>query len=112
MAIPINTVFPLIELIDRLDEVDESDRFASPCLFAEGGPDATEASRAVVNPSDDEGGLTCPTNPSLEYVLMVQQAKEAIRVWSLWRKGACPTRGEKIEAVMYYARHDAWLPVG
>ena len=29
----------LIEVIDWLDAVDDSDRFEPPCIFAEGGPD-------------------------------------------------------------------------
>jgi hypothetical protein len=101
----------LIDVIDRLDEVDDSDRFASPCIFAEGGPNALSTARALVCPSDDAGSFACPKDPTLSYVLMVQQAKECIEVWSEWRPGRLPSRQDKYLAVMFYSRNDAWLPI-
>ena len=97
----------MIEVIDRIDMVDDSDRYNSLCIFAEGGPDA----RAMVCAGDEEGTFVCPQDPALSYVLMVQQAKECIDVWSEWRGGQQPTAQEKYAAVMFYSRHDAWLPV-
>jgi hypothetical protein len=99
----------LLDVIDRLGEVDDSDRYHSPCLFAEGGSRANPAARALVCPGG--GSRVCPQDPSLRYVLMVQQAREAIEVWSSWRGGRLPSREEKFAAVMYYSRHDAFLPV-
>ncbi len=101
----------LIEVIDRLDAVDDSDRYESACIFATGGVDATPEAPALVCPGDEEGSLVCPREPSLSYVLMVQQAKECIVVWSEWRGGRLPTARDKYAAVMYYARNDAWLPL-
>jgi hypothetical protein len=101
----------LIEVIDRLDEVDDSDRFESPCIFAEGGPDAAPDARALVCPGDKEGSFVCPQDPTLSYVLMVQQAKECVEVWTTWRGGRRPTPQDKFAAVMYYSCHDAWLPL-
>ena len=100
----------LIELIDRLDEVDDSDRYRTPCIFAEGGPEAATTSRALVCPADEEGSFACPQDSILSYVLEVQQAKECIEVWSEWRNNRLPTKQDKFEAVMHYSRHDAWLP--
>jgi hypothetical protein len=101
----------LIEVIDRLDEVDDSDRYASPVIFAEGGPDASPSARAIVCPGDEEGTLVCPQDPAVSEVLMVRLAKEAIEVWSAWRGGKKPSRQEKFAAVMFYSQHDAFIPV-
>lgn len=101
----------LIDLIDRLDEVDDSDRFESPCIFAEGGPNAAPSSLALVCPIADSKTFVCPQDPRLSYVLEVQQAKECIDVWSEWRDGRVATRQDKFRAVMYYSRNDAWLPL-
>ena len=101
----------LIEVIDRLDAVDDSDRYEPLCIFAEGGCDAAPDARAVVCPGDEEGSFVCPKTPALSYVLMVQQAKKCIEVWSEWRGGRRPTPRDKFAAVMYYARNDAWLPL-
>ena|SRR5688572_29986912 len=101
----------LIEVIDRLDDVDVSDRYASPVIFAEGGPGASPSARAVVCPGDEEGTLTCPQDPTLSEVLMVQLAKEAIEVWAAWRGGKKPSRRDKFDAVMFYSQHDAFVPI-
>jgi hypothetical protein len=100
----------LIEVIERLEEVDDSDRFTSPVIFAEGGPDALPTARAIIYPGDVEGTLVCPDDPALSYVLAVQLAKEAIEVWSAWRGGRIPSRQDKFAAVMFYSQHDAFLP--
>ena len=101
----------LIEVIDRLDEVDCSDRFAPPCIYAVGGPHARPDAPSLVCPTDEEGSLKCPEDSTLSYVLMVKQAQACIRVWSAWRGGRTPTRQDKFAAVMYYSQHDAWLPL-
>ncbi len=101
----------LIDVIDRLEAVDDSDRYNSPCIFAEGGPDAPPGARALVCPGHEEGSFVCPEDPTLSYVLMVQQAKECVEVWSEWRDGQRPTPQDKFAAVMYYSRNDAWLPL-
>src|SRR5262245_1931130 len=100
----------LIDLIDRLNEVDVSDRFNPPTIYAEGGPHAVPTARAMICPVGDEGGVECPQDPSLSEVLMVGLANEAIQVWSNWRRRT-PTRQDKFAAVMYYSQHDAYLPM-
>lgn len=101
----------LIEVIDRLDDVDDSDRYEPPCIFAEGGPHALPDAPSLVCPSNEEGTFECPQDPALSYVLEVAQAKECIQVWSEWRCGQRPSRQDKFAAVMYYSQHDAWLPL-
>ena len=101
----------LIEIIDRLDEVNTSDRFASPTIFADGGPGALPSARALICPSDEEDSLDCPIDITLSYVLEVSIAREVIEVWSSWRDGRARQKQDKFEAVMYYSQHDAYLPV-
>jgi hypothetical protein len=102
---------PLIELIDRLDDVDHSDRYDPPCLFAVGGSGALPMARATISAIDDDCYPTCPEDRELAYVLLVEQAKECIEVWSAWRGDRQPTREDKFAAVMFYSRNDAWLPL-
>ena len=89
----------LRELIARLDEFggDETIYAESP----------TPTARAVVATEPDDGS---PPAPGLEYVLEIAAAREAIEVWQAWRPGRKPTLEDKLEAVLYYARNDAWLP--
>jgi hypothetical protein len=49
--------------------------------------------------------------PNLAYLLEVELAKDVLGVWSSWRNGARPDGSEKCQAVIYYAEHDAYLPV-
>ena len=45
------------------------------------------------------------------YLLEVRLAREAVEVWLAWRPGRTPSLEDKLEAVTFYAEHDAWLPV-
>ena len=101
----------LLDVIDRLDAVDDSDRFSPPVIYAEGGPNAPPTARALVCPGDEAGTFACPGDPNLSEVLMVGLAKEAIRVWSSWRCQPRPDPMDKFAAVIYYSRHDAFLPL-
>ena len=99
----------LIDLIDRLGEVDVSDRFNPPTIYAEGGRNAATKARAIICPVSDDS-LECPLDPTLTEVLMVSLAQQAIRVWGNWRHRT-PDRLQKFEAVMYYAQNDAFFPL-
>jgi hypothetical protein len=101
----------LINIIERLDTVNDTDRFDPPCIFAEGGSKAVPNARAVICPCDENGSLVCPQDTALSYVLGVEQAKECIQVWSEWRDGKRPSPQDKFAAVMYYSRNDSWLPL-
>lgn len=100
------TFWLLINVIDGLEGADDS-LPRSLCIYAEGGANASPNSPAVVCPGDEQGGFDCPRDPALSYVLMVQQAKECVGVWSEWRGGQRPTPQDKLAAVMYYSRNDA-----
>ena len=46
-----------------------------------------------------------------EYVLGLSLIKNVLKVWSAWRNGAVPTIPQACEAVLHYAKYDAYLPV-
>lgn len=101
----------LIEVIDRLDETDDSDRYRPRIICAEYGTASGPQDRAAICQVDEDGSFPCRDAPSLREVLMVHLAREAIEVWSEWRGGKIPNPREKYEAVIFYARHDAYQPV-
>jgi len=72
--------------------------------------DASPTAVAVAAP-EPEGGGPPPEAAGLAYFLEVALAKESIRVWSAWRKGASPTLDDKVAAVVHYAKTDSFLPV-
>ena len=101
----------LIELIDRLNEIEDSDPYAPQTIYAEGGAGATAGARARVCSDEGQDTFVCPLDPTLSEVLMVDLAKQAIEVWSQWRNGQVPTPEEKLAAVMHYSEYDSYLPV-
>jgi len=92
----------LRDVIARLDEFKDDET-----IFAES---ATPTAQAVVAVEAADG-----SSPSgavgLRDLLEVPLAREAIEVWRAWRPGQTPSLEDKLEAVMFYAEHDAWLPV-
>ena len=56
----------------------------------------------------DEEAVGAPED--MEYVLEIAVMKEVIKVWSAWRNGAMPTAPQACEAILRYARFDAYLP--
>jgi len=88
----------LRDVIERLDEFDDDQ-----AIFAES---AAPTARALVEAED------ASVTPELPYLLEVSLAREAIDVWQAWRPGRAPTLEDRLEAVVYYAENDAWLPAG
>ena len=86
---------------DVLEEIDHIDRTAT--IYVKNG---------VVDNSTECLVLAEGEAPpqSFRYLLEVDLAKEAIEVWSEWRGGKRPSRGERSAAVAHYASHDAYLP--
>lgn len=66
-------------------------------------PWSAEAEAYLVSDEDDapDGSV---------YLLEVGLAREAIAVWSQWRKPRTPSPEDACEAVIYYASNDAYLP--
>ena len=101
----------LLEVLDRLDDYNDADRYSAAVIYAEAGVDSAPDSQCIVCPCNDDDSFACPLNPDLYEVLMLQLAKNAIEVWSLWRENQQPTSLDKFEAVMFYAQNDTYLPV-
>jgi len=101
----------LFELIRRLDEFEDSDRSHPLAIYAQNGADAGRNSPALVCPRNEGGGLECPLDPSLSEVLSVEQAREAIRVWSAWRGGLTPSPLDRFNTVTFFSRHGAFFPL-
>ena len=95
----------LRELVGRLDELDRE-----VTLYAEGGRDAQPDAPAVAAIEPEDGSLP-PEADGLDYVLEVFIARDVLDVWSKWREGRQPTTDEACEAILHYARRDAYLPV-
>ena len=101
----------LFELIRGLDELQGSAGTDPLIIYAQRGVDGGEDSRALVCPRSEGGGLTCSVDPSLSEVLSVDQAREAIDVWSAWRGEVTPTPAERFKSVMFFAKYGAFLPL-
>lgn len=101
----------LFELIQVLDELEESDRSDPLIIYAQRGADGGESSRALICPRSEGGSPTCPVDPSLSEVLSLDQAREAIEVWSGWRGSVTPTPAERFKSVMFFAKYGAFLPL-
>jgi len=101
----------LFELIQRLDEFADSDRSYPLVIYAQNGADAGRNSPALICPRSGGGGPECPLDPSLSEVLSVEQAREAIRVWSAWRGGLTPSPADRFTTVMFFSRHGAFFPL-
>ena len=50
-------------------------------------------------------------NDGYKYVLELYLVNEVLNVWSTWRNSKVPTLEEKIIALNYYAKNDAYLPI-
>jgi len=101
----------LFELIQRLEEFDDSERSYPLVIYAQQGANAERKSPALVCPRNEEGGRICPLDSSLSVVVSVQQTSEAIDIWSSWRRGLTPSPEERFRTVMFFALHGAFLPL-
>jgi hypothetical protein len=101
----------LFELIQRSAEFEDSDLFHPLFIYAERGADAGRNSPALVCPRGEEGGPTCPLDATLFEVLSVKQARDAIEVWSAWRRGLIPAPEDRFNTVMFFSKHGAYFPL-
>ena len=100
-----STTGTLFELIQRLDEFRDAGGHRPLAIYAEGGSGAGRRSRALICPRG-EGD-----DASLAEVLSVEQARDAIAVWSAWRHGLTPTPEERFRTVMFFSQSGAYLPL-
>ena len=101
----------LFELIQRLDKFEDSDRSSPLIIYAQNGASARQNSPARVCPRGEGDGHSCPLDPSLSEVLSVEQAREAIRVWSAWRGDLTPSPGDRFNSVMFFSIHGTFYPL-
>ena len=101
----------LFELIQRLNEFEDGDPSHPLVLYAQNGADAGRNSPAWVCPRGEGADSRCPLDPSLSEVLSVEQAREAIRVWSAWRGDLTPSPGDRFNTVMFFSLHGAFFPL-
>jgi len=95
----------LATLVEALDDLDDE-----LAIYASRQDGWRPDSPAVAIAATKNGALRAEA-AELSYFLEVPIAKEAIRVWSDWRGGAQPDTADRVEAVIYYAENDAYLPV-
>ena len=91
-----------VELLDRLD--------ADQIIYVQRDVPARAESGVVVDFSSDDGEPPASAI-GMRYLLEVSLARNVVRVWSEWREGRSPSTEEKIEAIVYYAEHDAFQPI-
>ena len=95
----------LIELLDNLNDMEDD-----LTIYATADPEWSELSEAVVCPDADEGSIP-PEAQGKKYLLEVFLAKAVVDVWQKWRDGRKPSAHEKFEAIVFYAKNDAYLPI-
>jgi hypothetical protein len=91
----------LSELLDKLDGQDDE-----ATIFVDRSAALNANSSAVVVNSDMGSPPDWMSN-----LLEVYLAKEVLEVWAKWHDGRQPSLMEKCRAVIWYAEHDAYLPV-
>ena len=96
----------LAQVIERLDDYDDE-----LMIWARVRPDLADLvpdTEAVVAPALEDDS-TWWEERGLSYVLEVDLAKDAIRVWRQDHDGAEPSAAQRCAAVIYYAVNDADL---
>ena len=53
----------LIDILDQLESIDDSDQFNPMVIFAEGGSSAVPTANTIVCPGNEEGTRECPQDP-------------------------------------------------
>ena len=94
----------LLEVAENLHSLDNSET-----IFAKRNPAWSETSEAILCETSATDSVPAESE-GFEYFLEVHVAKETVEVWSEWRDGRQPTISEKLEAMIYYAEQDSWLP--
>ncbi len=101
----------LFELVQRLDEFDDSELSRPLIIYAQHASDAGRKSPALVCPRSEGESRTCPLDPTLSEVLSVRQAREAIEVWSAWRDGLTPSPEDRFKTVMFFSQYGTFFPL-
>jgi hypothetical protein len=102
MGMMMPETMPLAALLERIDNISND-----LTIYITDTSQLSSTSATVAQQEPTDGAAP----PSMRYLLEVPLAREAIKVWSDWREGRVPSSDDKVEAVIYYAEHDAYLPV-
>jgi hypothetical protein len=87
----------LADVLQQLGSFDDDET-----IFVAAAP-ATAETPAFVAPEGSEP-------PGSLYLLEVYLAREVLDVWRDWRGLSEPSRQDAVDAVVYYAENDAYLP--
>ncbi|WP_162907092.1 hypothetical protein [Allorhizocola rhizosphaerae] len=88
-------------LVDSIDDI--SDELV---VFVAEGSEVNASSPIKLVDEDEE-----EPPPGMRYLLEASIAKEVLQVWSAWRDGRIPSQDEACQAIVHYAKHDAYIPV-
>jgi hypothetical protein len=94
----------LIEAIENLEQL-------SPNLiiYISNEDEWTNNLDVVLIPYAESNDLNHPEG--IEYFMEVETAKEVVEGWSYPREGKKPSIQEKVDAIIYYAKNDAPIPL-
>lgn len=94
----------LSDIVARLDSID-----GNYVITCKGKPNWTAGSPArlvwVQEFAETSQDASIP-----DYFLEVFIAKEVLSVWTKWNEGRVASLDEKCDALIYYAKNDAYLP--
>jgi hypothetical protein len=88
----------LVDLLGRLDDLDRDE------VIHAARPWTRDSDAACLAEPDDGSAPS-----GLAYLLEVALVHDVAEVWSSWRGGRRPTTEELADAVIHYAKHDAYL---
>lgn len=95
----------LREIVEQLDTFQEEETI----YIAQSDPVHANTEAAVGFEDDYGSPPACASG--MRYLLEVRLAQDVVRVWSEWRDNVLPSAEDKVTAIVYYAEHDAFLPV-
>lgn len=98
----VKNVDTLATLLDQINTLSDD-----LTLYVADSSVVTAETAALAQPVSQDG--TVPAG--FRYLLEVSLARETIEVWSDWRNGLEPTSSDKADAVIYYAKNDAYMPL-
>lgn len=93
----------LKDVLARLGELD-----AHLVVYVPSGSEPTGETEVFLV---DYHGPRTPRPAGMRYLLGVGDMRDVLATWSEWRAGRVPTEDERVEAVLFYAESDGYLPV-
>lgn len=97
----------LYEVAEQLDTFSDDQTIYAVGYYEGWGPDTF----AMVRVSPEDGRIRQVFNGiEMCYVLEISLAKEVIEVYQEHHKTSAPSAGQKLQAIIYYAENDAYLP--